>query len=254
MIEIPNKQSNGFIRGFFDRAKALSKLAEVYRSRQVTLLISDTVLFEIRAEAEIFQAAYGDPEGRKYWGAYLSEPIRLYSLVNLLSVHSAESAQQLEWARIATIRAFRDAAEAGEDWFIGDTGPLLAMDDREANFDSLRKIKVRPRAAVEWLLSKPNREHLVPGSLRRFMQTGPEATPTKRRPINAKIAESFVTKYLDGEQAAGRRPTIAGLEAAAKQTGMSGGREHLRTAYRRSPRVEVRRGRPPKTSSKFAKK
>jgi hypothetical protein len=252
MIETPNKRLNGFMRGFFDRAKALSKLAEVYRCRQVTLLINDTVLFEIRVEAEIFQAAYGDPEGRRYWGAYLSEPIRLYSLANLLSVHSAESAQQLEWARIATIGAFRNAVEAGEDWFIGDTAPLLTMDDHEANFDSLRKIKVRPRAAVEWLLSKPSREHLVPGSLRRFLQTGPETTLTKRRPITRKIAESFVTKYLDDEQAAGRRPTIAGLEAAAKRTGMRGGREHLRAAYRRSPRIEVRRGRPPKTSSKFA--
>ena len=58
-------------------------------------------------------------------------------------------------ARIAIIRAFRDAAEAGERWFTGDTTPLLAVEDGQTNFEGLAKIKLYPRAAVDWLLSKP---------------------------------------------------------------------------------------------------
>ena len=151
---------------FLDRAKALSNLAEVFRCPQVTLLICETVAFGVGAEAEIFQAAYGDPSGRKYWDAHLSEPIPVYSLAHILSAHVAEKVEQLEMARIAIIRAFRDAAEAGERWFTGETTPLLAVEDGQTNFEGLGKVKVHPRAAVEWLLSKPKREHLVPDSLR----------------------------------------------------------------------------------------
>jgi hypothetical protein len=85
--------------------------------------------FGVRAEGEIFQSVYGDPVGRKYWDAHLSEPMRVYTLADVLSVHVADKAEQLEMARIAIIRAFRDAAEAGERWFIGETTPLLAVED-----------------------------------------------------------------------------------------------------------------------------
>ena len=149
---------------FLDRAKALSKLPEVFRGPQVTLLICDTVAFGVRAEAEIFQAVYGDPGGRKYWDAHLSEAIPVYSLAYMLSAHLAESVEQLDMAKIAIIRAFRDAAHAGERWFTGEITPLLAVEDGQTNFEGLGKVKVHPRAAVEWLLSKPKREHLVPGA------------------------------------------------------------------------------------------
>ena len=170
--------------------KLCLSLAEVFRCLQVTLLICETVAFGVRAEAEIFQAAYGDPGGRKYWDAHLSEPIPVYSLAHVLSAHVAEKVEQLEMARIAIIRAFRDAAEAGERWFTGDTTPLLAMEDGQTNFEGLGKLKVHPRDAVEWLLSKPKREHLVPNSLRRFLQSGGEPTnakaPTAPRPYREK--------------------------------------------------------------------
>jgi hypothetical protein len=48
-------------------------------------------------------------------------------------------------------------------------------------------------------------------------------------------------------------PTLRGLEGAAKNAGMHGGREYLRAAFR-GYRVEVRRGRPPKASPKIAEK
>jgi hypothetical protein len=159
-------------------------------------------------------------------------------------------------ARIAIIRAFRDAAEAGERWFTGETQLLLGVEDGQTNFEGLGKVKVHPRGAVEWLLSKPKREHLVPQSLRRFLQTGGEPTNANAapRPVTEKRAERFVANYINGEQAAGRSPTLVGLEAAAKKADMRGGREYLRAAFRRSRGAEVRRGRPPKASTKIAEK
>jgi hypothetical protein len=251
MIKSSKEQANQLAlkQRFLDRAKALSKLPEVFRLPQVTLLICDTVAFGVRAEAEIFQAVYGDPGGRKYWDAHLSEAIPVYSLAHILSAHLAENVEQLAMARIAIIRAFRDAAHADERWFVGETKPLLAVEDGQTNFEGLGKVKVYPRAAVEWLLSKPKREHLVPDSLRRFLQSGGEPTAA-RRPITEKIAKRFVASYIKGEQAARIRPTLIGLEAAAKKAGLRGCREYLRAAFHQSPRVEVRRGRP----TKFAEK
>jgi hypothetical protein len=259
-MKTSNEQANEIVlkQQFLDRAKALSKQPEAFRCPQVTQLICDTLAFGVRAEAEIFQAVYGDPGGRKYWDAHLSEAIPVYSLAYTLSAHLAESVQQLEYAKIAIIRAFRDAADAGERWFTGETTPLLAVEDGQTNFEGLGKVKVHPRAAVEWLLSKPKREHLVPMSLRRFLQSRGEPAndkaPAGPRRVTEKIAERFVANYINGAQAAGRSPTLFGLEAAAKEAGMRGGRESLRAAFRRSRGAEVRRGRPPKASTKIAEK
>ena len=54
---------------FLDRAKALTNVAEVFRCLQVTMLICEMVAFGVRAEAKIFEAAYGEPSGQKYWDA-----------------------------------------------------------------------------------------------------------------------------------------------------------------------------------------
>ena len=99
---------------------------------------------------------------------------------------------------------------------------------------------------------------LVPSSLRKFLQSGGEPTGAKARtgsrPVTQKIAERFVADYINGEQASGRRPTLSGLEAAAKKAEMHGGREYLRAAFHQSSGVDVRRGRPPKTATKIAEK
>ena len=60
------------------------------------MLICDMVAFGVRAEAKIFEAAYGEPSGQKYWDAHLSEPIRVYTLAHVLSAHLAEQAEQVE--------------------------------------------------------------------------------------------------------------------------------------------------------------
>jgi hypothetical protein len=257
MIKTLNEPANllALKQQFLGRAKALSSVAEVYRCPQVTLLVAETVAFGVRAEAEVFEAAYGDPSGRKYWGAYLSEPILVYPLAHVLSAHLAEEVEQLEYARIAIIWAFRDAAEAGERWFIGDTAPLLALEQGQTNFENLGKVKVKPRAAIEWFLSKPKREHLIPDSLRMYLQSSDEPPDaTKPRPVTRRSAEHFAIDYISREQAAGRRPTMKGLEFAAKQANLRGGREYLRAALRGNPTVEVRRGRPTNAPGKIAKK
>jgi hypothetical protein len=255
MAETANEQANELAlkRQFFDRAKSLSQLPEVFRCVQVALLIRDMLAFGVRDEAEIFQIAYGDPSGRRYWDAHLSEPISMFTLAHILSGHLAESVEQLKMVEIAIIRAFRDAAEAGENWFVGETTPLFAADYGQLDFKEVAKVKVHARAAVEWLLSKPKREHLVPESLRRFLQFGSGPinvkAPTSPRSVTEKIADRFVRDYVLSERASGRRPTLSGLEAAAKRTAMRGRREFLRAAFHRSLGGEVRRGRPPKTST-----
>jgi hypothetical protein len=212
-------------------------------------LLTEALAIGIRAEAEFFIAAYGDSTGQGYWYAQLSEPILLYKFAYVLAVHVAENADQLEPATITLIWAFRDAAEAGEDWLVGDTTPLLALENRQRSFEILDKIKVRPRAAVHWLLSKPKREHLVAASLRSFVQVD---TVSSKPPRVKQRTEDFVDNYINGEQGQGRRPTIEGLEAAAKEAGLRGRRQQLRAAF--NQRMGGRRGRPAKALAKTAEK
>jgi len=240
-------------QNFVADAKALSNDPEVYRFPLVTQLINQTVAFGVRDEAEIFKAAYGDRTGRKYWDTCLSEPTLVYTLAHTLSAHLAENADQLELYRIAIIRTLRDAAETGERWFIGDISPLLAVEDGQRDFANLERIKIHPRDAVEWLLSKPRREHLVPESLRTFLRSiNSSPDQTKPRSVTEKSAEVFAADYIERELAAGRRPTQGGLEAAAREAGLRGARDYLRAAFRK--RVEVRRGRPTKPNAKIARK
>jgi hypothetical protein len=233
---------------FLDRAKDLSKEREIYRCTLLTSLISESIPFGVCAEGEFFVAAYGDPAGRAYWDAHLSEPILVGKFAYLSSVHLPLKADQLETVRTAIILALRDAAAAGERWFIGDTAPLLAFEGRTSDFETLVKIKVRPRRAVEWLLSKPKREHLVPSSLRAFLEVERDHSAAQTNPprVTRKNADRFAAEYINGEKAARRRPTLAGFEAAARNAGLRGGREILRDAFRRSPDAIVMEGRPRK--------
>jgi hypothetical protein len=214
--------------GFLARAKLLSDQPKVFRSQLVTAELAMALAVGHSSEAEIFQAAYGDPSGREYWHAQLSEPIAVYKFAYILAVHAAESGDQLEVATISIIRAFRDAAEAGEDWLVGDTGPLIALENGRRSFETLDKIKVRPRAAVHWLLSKPKRQHLVAVSLRSFLQFN--QTSDKPRPLTKRAAERFTDDYINETQRQGKRPTMKGLQAAAKEAGFRGGRQYLRAA------------------------
>lgn len=231
---------------FIERAKALSKEPEIFRSVLMTSLIAESVGFGIPADAEYFEAAYGDRAGRGYWDAYLSEPMRVGAFAYLLSVHMPVSSDRLEAARVAITLALRDAAAAGERLFIGDIGPLLAP--AKYDFDALIGIKVKTLLAVKWLLSKPRREYLVAASLRSFLELSRDhsTAPTKPRLFSRSYADKFAAEYINEEKAAGRSPTLVGLEDAAKKAGFHGGREYLRDAFHRSPDVVVKEGRPSK--------
>src|SRR5262249_30054809 len=59
-----DEQASRLKNEFLARAKMLSNLQEVYRSSLVTQLLSDALAMGLPLEAEIFEAAYGDPAGR----------------------------------------------------------------------------------------------------------------------------------------------------------------------------------------------
>jgi hypothetical protein len=153
-----------------EQAKALSERPEFVRYLAVTQLICNAVAYGICEDAEVFLAAYDDPKGKEYWKAYLSVVIPVLTLANLLSAHSSQNIEELENRRFATLRAFRGAAEVGERWIFGATEPLLAVEEFGQPPEGMSKVRVQPRAAVEWLLSKSIFEHLVPESLRLFLQ------------------------------------------------------------------------------------
>ena len=111
---------------------------------------------------------------------------------------------------------FRGLETAAGERLLETPRHFWAVEDGQTNFEGLAKIKLYPRPAVEWLLSKPKREHLVPTSLQRFLQSGGEPTnaqvPTARRPVTEKRAERFAAHYIKSEQAAGRSPPSAALK------------------------------------------
>ena len=154
------------------RAEALANSPEYIRSPLVMQLICDAKAFGLCTEAEIFQHAYGDPSGRMYWDARLSEPTPLNLLADLLCVHHDKNFRDIDYAKIAILRAFRDAAQAGETWFLGNTAPLLDMRDGCGPLEGLDEVKIRPRDAVVWMLSKPMRRDFVPAGLQALLETG----------------------------------------------------------------------------------
>jgi hypothetical protein len=70
--------------------------------------------------------------------------------------------------------------------------------------------------------------------------------------MTERMAKEFAAKFITEEEAAGRKPTQAGLERAARQANKRGGREFLRAAFHQLS--DVKRGRPSNASAKFAKK
>jgi hypothetical protein len=154
-----------------EQAKALSERPKFVRYLAVTQLIFGAVASGIHDEAEIFDAAYGDPTGLDYWAAYLTVPIPVALLANTLSAHTARDAEDRDNLQFAILCAFRGAAEAGERWFVGSTGPLLAVEEFGQTYDGLDRVRVEPRAAIEWLLSKSIFERFVPESLVRHLQS-----------------------------------------------------------------------------------
>ena len=244
-IDADENDRQELIHVYRERAKALTAQPEICRSTLMTTLIAESIALGVSAEDEYFMAAYDDPTGRVYWDAHLSEPMRIGAFAYLLSVHLRYKPEQLEDARVAITRALRDAAAVGERLFVGDIAPLIAFDTGKRDFSRLLDVKVRPRAAADWLLSKPKQEHLVPCSLRSFLEKG--SVPVNRpRPLTRRIADRFAAEFMEQEKRAGRRPRINRLEAAATEANLRGGRQYLRDAFHRISDVVVKEGRPSK--------
>ena len=90
-------------------------------------------------ESDIFEAAYGDPDGREYWDSWLFERMPARDLADLVATHSASSEAELAKNRSNILRALES------------------------------EIQKHPRDAAEWLAQNPNTRHLVSDSLRRHL-------------------------------------------------------------------------------------
>ena len=101
------------------------------------MLICDMVAFGVRAEAKIFEAAYGEPSGQKYWDARIGT-VRDYAR-RVLRLKVAD--QAVRWAARTGASGFSRCSEAGERWFT-DTHALWAAADGQTNFEGLAKIKL----------------------------------------------------------------------------------------------------------------
>ena len=133
------------------RAASLSSKPQGIRCARVTELMRDAVGCGASIETEIFRAAYGDPKGRKYWETHFSEAVPINSLADLLSVHLAVSAENIEDESIEETQS----------------SIILALYHAINTYEILRALgcdseSISPTSAVHWLLSKPKREHLVP--------------------------------------------------------------------------------------------
>jgi hypothetical protein len=141
-----------------DRAAAAFLLPEGIRCERVKELMRDAAFSGLNIEAEIFEAAYGDPRGTEYWKSHLSEVLAIESLADLLSVHLVQRDQNIEQTQSAIISTLYAAINRFE------IPPLLGVSHGE----------IEPSSAVKFLLSKPKREHLVPQSLRRLKRQDAE--------------------------------------------------------------------------------
>jgi hypothetical protein len=193
---------------FLDRAKHLSKMPEGLRWPLVSSLLYEAAGRGVHAGAEILETAYGDASGKEFFEGLLSEPISVRMLARVLDGLLDHGAPDMD---LAILRAFKIAAESGERWFIGKTDPLLAMINGQESFQELETVKVNPRFAIEWLLSKPRRKFLVAKSLRQYLQSDLRGKSDlerrdELRQASAKIIHDEITAAYDAAEVAGEKP------------------------------------------------
>ena len=148
---------------------AQAKLAERFEpvAQRVTVnkLIFESVLSGACTSVEILEAAYGDPQGHRYWELWLSEPLPIHQFAELLALDSkaTEGAVALDRYLFQIYERLGAAAKAGETWLIGDTSLLISE-----TWSSLAlrnsALAVRPREAIAWMCQNPNARHLVPAT------------------------------------------------------------------------------------------
>ena len=168
------------------QAKITQNFEPVAQRYAVYKLILESVLSRVCTSVEILEAAFGDPQGRRYWELWLFEPLQIYQFAELLALDSAATngVPVLDRYLFQIIERLRAAAEAGETWLIGDTSPL--MTDTWSSL-SLRNsaVAVRPREAIAWMHLNPIAQHLVPkvlaGMAKSLARVRKEVTPSMTR-------------------------------------------------------------------------
>jgi len=167
--------------------------------------------------AEILAAAYGDPQGRDYWDAWLFEPLPIHTFADLLSVHRAAA----EGAPLAPINgvtvpvldgycsqvfeALRAAAQSGERWFrrmeepdIAARPPDSALSPVAAQMGEGRNFTLLPQEAVAWMHRNANARHLVPATLVPKVGRNAEVPNAKAVGKRPRIRQYLTEKYPSG--------------------------------------------------------
>jgi hypothetical protein len=136
-----------------------------------------------------------------YWRVQLSEQMPALNFAHLLISHAVDNRTAYGQTHLLAMVDVRDtlrfAAETNAPWVVKD--PTAPDPNDPASF------RVRPRAAAKWLLRKPKREHLVPPSLRAFLESGANTTKTppanSRRPpgrvFKKKLKEWMLNEWLE---------------------------------------------------------
>jgi hypothetical protein len=145
------------------QAKLTHSFEPVAQRNAVNKLILESVLSRACTSVEILEAAYGDPQGRRYWELWLFEPLPIYQFAELLALDSAatDRVPVLDRYLFRIIERLRAAAEAGETWLTGDTSPLITETWSSLNLRN-SAVAVRPREAIAWMYRNPNARHLLP--------------------------------------------------------------------------------------------
>ncbi len=185
---------------------------------------------------------------KEFWDIELSEPMACEVLAHSLAVHfmviehkldgtvedqkasGPKAMQTIEIVKASVRAALRQARVDGEPWFmtVSEPQPNSKLDAKawfgfvpsdtvvippEPQTDGidLSKLKVRPRAAAEWMLAMPKRQHLLPPSLKTYLR--PESpTPlavmdrsgVPGRPTSIHLVEEEMNRRAAGGQTLGK--------------------------------------------------
>jgi hypothetical protein len=129
------------------------------------LIASEKSRGTVRTEEEIYADA-GFPSADEYWADAISEQS---GFAHRLTIHFLNPRLRfVDLHKMDLEDALCVAVANGEPWIREKDG---------------KKIVLRPRDAVDWLLSQPTRKHLIPPGLKAFLERSqsPSATDRKRK-------------------------------------------------------------------------
>jgi hypothetical protein len=154
------------------------------KSTTVRRLIQDSALCDGLSAADIFDAAYGDPDGREYWRGWLSRRTSAYDFSRLLTIHLIDQMKQPQTVTIragevvrskATLRLVLECLTSTLSrsvWLTPDGMPPNFHDTDQKGMaeQGFRNVFINPREATAWMLSDPASRQFVPDQLRLFLE------------------------------------------------------------------------------------